>query len=170
MITPVYSFNDVSFKVSHLFKNQKLQFLHLKSFDGVDYDIDFLWEERWYFNQMSWVNEATALNWNFYTSGGATIFAEFMLNTYNSSLYTNNRIPFYNSDLGEKIWRNSISEFDNSIDNFKSTVSLEKSIQKKDYFRSVFSIKTPQLLLVQVNFGRMIPSLRTKYLQEIEAW
>ena len=80
---------------------------------------------------MSWVNEATALNWNCYTSGGATIFAEFMLNTYNSNLYTNNRIPFYNSDLGEKIWRNSISEFDNTIDNLKSTVSLEKKYSKE---------------------------------------
>ena len=65
---------------------------------------------------MSWVNKATALNWNCYASSGATIFAEFMVNTYNSVLFTNNRIPFYDSELGEKIWRNSISEFENNID------------------------------------------------------
>ena len=130
VLTPVYSFDDVSFKVSRLFKNQKLQFLHLKSFDGVDYDIDFVWEERRYFNQMSWVNEATALNWNYYSPGGATIFAEFMVNTYNSDFYTYNRIPFYDSELGEKIWRNSISEFDNTIDNLKSTLSLENKYSK----------------------------------------
>jgi hypothetical protein len=131
VLSPVYSFNDFSFKASYIFKNQTLQFLHLKSFDGVDYDIDFVGEERRYLNTMSWTNEASAVNWNCYTKCGAKIYANLISNTYNSNLYSNNRILFWDDVNSERIWKNSVSTFDNTIDNLKSTFYVEKNIRKE---------------------------------------
>ena len=128
IITPVYSFSDVSFKASYLLNNHKFQFLYLKSSDGVDYNIDFVGEERIYLNTMSWNNDAASVNWSYYAEGGATFNAELVSNTYNSLLYSNHRITYFDTELNDQIWRNSLSEFDNTIDNLKSTITVNIAI------------------------------------------
>ena len=145
VISPVYSFDDVSFKASHLFKNQKLQFLYLRSFDGVDFNIDFVGEERNYLNAMSWNNEATALNWSYYTDGGGVLYSELVSNQYNSALFSNHRITFWDTDLNDQIWRNSLSEFNNTIENLKATISFEKSTKSGVLYNVGLQYKTSEV-------------------------
>lgn len=128
VVSPVYGFDDVTIKASYLFKNQKLQILHLRSSDEVNYDVEFLATERKYENSMSWTNYASAVNWHYYIDGGSTFYADLVLNTYNSNLHSKNRILFWDSDENGNVWRNSVSEFDNTIESLKSTLSMEKKI------------------------------------------
>ena len=125
-ITPIYDFSDVSFKATYLLEKQKVQFVYLNSIDGLDYNIDFVGEERKYLNTMSWGNEAASVKWNYYANGGPIVNAEVITNSYNALLYSNNRITFFDTDLNDQIWRNSISEFNNSIRNIKTTISLKR--------------------------------------------
>lgn len=141
IITPVYSFSDVSFKTSYLLNNHKFQFLYLKSSDGVDYNIDFVGEERIYLNTMSWNNKAASVNWSYYAEGGATFNAELVSNTYNSLLYSNHRITYFDTELNDQIWRNSLSEFNNTIDNLKSTITVEKVDSKGRLFHTGVQFK-----------------------------
>ena len=133
-ITPIYDFSDVSFKATYLLEKQKVQFVYLNSIDGLDYNIDFVGEERKYLNTMSWGNEAASVKWNYYANGGPIVNAEVITNSYNALLYSNNRITFFDTDLNDQIWRNSISEFNNSIRNIKTTISLEKDLKNSSHF------------------------------------
>ncbi|MEZ7817485.1 MAG: TonB-dependent receptor plug domain-containing protein, partial [Flavobacteriales bacterium] len=54
VVSPVYAFGDVTIKASYLFKNQKLEILHIRSSDEVNYDVEFVATERKYENSMSW--------------------------------------------------------------------------------------------------------------------
>lgn len=130
VVSPVYGFDDVTLKASVLFKNQKLQFLHLRSSDEINYDVDFVATERKYMNSISWTNYASAVNWHCYTEGGATLYADLISNRYNSNLYSKNTIPFWDSDNNESVWRNSVAEFDNTSETLKSTFSVEKKLSK----------------------------------------
>ena len=142
IVSPVYSFNDASLKVSRLFNNHKFGLLYLKSYDGVDYDISFLSEERRYSNKMDWHNEAIAFKWHYFTDNDVIIYADIMATRYNSGLYSNNRIHFWDVDQGNRIWRNSVTDFDNTIDNIISTVMLDKTFGNERLIQFGFQYKT----------------------------
>jgi len=126
VISPEYKFQDVTLKTSYLFKNQKLQFLHLRSSDQIRYDIAFTNNERKYLNSMSWKNYASSINWRCYTENSTTLYASLIHTKYNTNLNSKNTIPFWDSDNSESIWRNSVSEFDNVIETVKFTFSADK--------------------------------------------
>ncbi len=145
IVSPVYSFNDASLKVSRLFNNHKFGLLYLKSYDGVDYDISFLSEERRYSNKMDWHNEAIAFKWHYFTDNDVIIYADIMATRYNSGLYSNNRIHFWDVDQGNRIWRNSVTDFDNTIDNIISTVMLDKTFGNERLIQFGFQYKTTEV-------------------------
>ena len=157
VVSPVYAFGDVTIKGSYLFKNQKLEVLHIRSSDEVNYDVEFVATERKYENSMSWTNYASAVNWHYYTDGGATFYADLVSNRYNSNLHSNNRILFWDSEENENIWRNSISEFDNTIETLKSTLSIEKKVSARTWMNLGLQYKLSDVAPNSFEFWKDVP-------------
>lgn len=127
-VEAIYGFDDFHFKAAYLFKNHKIQLLHLRSSDDMSYNVDFVESEIFRNNQMSWRNSASSVRWNFYARNGIIWTANVSSSTYSTGLGSLNRTVYFDGETNENDWRNSVSTFNNNVETLTMRMLLEKKI------------------------------------------
>ncbi|MGY8941975.1 MAG: TonB-dependent receptor, partial [Flavobacteriales bacterium] len=127
-IEAIYGFDDFHFKAAYLFKDHKIQLLHLRSSDDMSYNVDYVESEVFRNNHMSWRNSASSVRWNYYAPNGSIFTANVSSSKYSTGLGSLNRTAYFNGETNQSDWRNSVSAFNNRVETFASRMFLEKKI------------------------------------------